>query len=338
MTRRGGTSQGVARRGAGAVPAALRAAALVALAAVLLVAALLGGLRAAAALRETEVRPPPEGRMVATDLGAVHVEEAGPTGGRPVLLIHGSVGWARLWAPAQEALARSGYRTIAVDLAPMGWSDRDPEGDYGRVRQALRIRALVRAMGIRPVIVAHSFGAGPAAEAVMADPGAVAGLVVVSGAIALDARPAPLPLPLRSQWAREVAVAATVANPLAMRRLLRLFLHRKDTATPGVVAMLNAPFRREGTTRAVAQWLPSLLSAPRDARSTRPEAWRALRVPLAFVWGAEDATTPLAQGRRLAALTGAGLTVLPGIGHIPQIEDPAAFHAALIAALARIGG
>jgi pimeloyl-ACP methyl ester carboxylesterase len=135
---------------------------------------------------------------------------------------------------------------------------------------------------------------------------------------------------------RELAISATVTNPPAMGPMLRRFLHRKEAATPEVLDMLNRPNRRAGTTAALADWLPSLLVPPAGAASTRPEAWAALGLPLAFIWGDRDTATPLADGQQLAELTGAPLSILAEVGHIPQIEAPAEFQAALIAALAGI--
>jgi pimeloyl-ACP methyl ester carboxylesterase len=302
---------------------------------------LLGGLRLAAMIREVgvlPVDPPAEGRIVETALGPIYVEELGPEGGTPLLLVHGSVGWSRMWRPTSEALAAEGYRAIAFDMPPMGWSFRDAGGDYSRQTQARRVLALVEALGIRPVLIAHSFGAGAAAEAAMQQPEAFAGLVVVSGAIGLDrdgSGQTP-PWPLGYPFMRELAISATVTNPPAIGPMLRRFLHRKEAATPEVIDMLNRPNRRAGTTAALADWLPSLLVAPAGAASTRPEAWAALGLPVAFIWGDRDTATPLADGQRLAELTGAPLSILPEVGHIPQIEMPAAFQAALIAALADI--
>jgi pimeloyl-ACP methyl ester carboxylesterase len=60
-------------------------------------------------------------------------------------------------------------------------------------------------------------------------------------------------------------------------------------------------------------------------------------LPLAVIWGDRDTITPLDQGRRLASLApGATLDVLPGVGHIPQIEDPRAFQEALLRVLRRV--
>jgi pimeloyl-ACP methyl ester carboxylesterase len=302
---------------------------------------LLLGLRLAAAIREVGVLPaniPEEGTIVETALGEVYVEELGLADGPPLILVHGSVGWSRMWRPTQEALAAEGYRAIAFDMPPMGWSFRDPNGDYSRATQARRILALVKALGVKPILVSHSFGAGPAAEAAMQEPDAFAGLVVVSGAVGLRShlKAGSLIWPLNYPFVRELAVSATVTNPPAMGTLLRLFLHRKEAATPEVIKMLNLPGKRAGTTAAIADWLPSLLVPPTDALSTRPEGWQSLPLPLAFIWGDRDTATPLADGQLLAELSGAPLSILQDVGHIPQIEAPAEFQAALIAALAAL--
>lgn len=296
------------------------------------------GLRLGPIIREANLLPveiPQEGRIVETAFGPIYVEELGPETGPVILLLHGSVGWSRMWRPTQVALAAEGYRAIAFDMPPMGWSFRDPAKDYSRTTQAARLLALTRALGVRPILVAHSFGAGPAAEAAMQDPAAFAGLVVVSGAIGLGSHLSDktLPWPLGNPTVREFSVSATVTNPYAMRPLLKLFLHRKEAATDEVVAMLNRPGSRPGTTAALADWLPSLLVPPVGAQSTEAQAWAALTLPLAFIWGDRDTTTPLAQGEDLARITDAPLFTLQEVGHIPQIEAPAEFQAALIAAL-----
>jgi 3-oxoadipate enol-lactonase len=52
--------------------------------------------------------------------------------------------------------------------------------------------------------------------------------------------------------------------------------------------------------------------------------------PTLIVVGAEDQATPPALGRALAdRLSNARLTLLPGLGHCPHIQDPDAFVAAI---------
>ena len=299
--------------------------------ALLVIVLALVAFRVAASLRETSTEVPDVGRMIATSKGQVYVEDLGETFYPPVLMIHGSVGWSRLWVETAHALRDEGYRTISFDMAPMGFSERRMGDDYSRQSQAERVLALVEALEVKPILVAHSFGAGAGTEAVMMNPNAFAGFVIVDGAIGVGAEPKALPWPLRFGFIRELAVSITVTNPLLTRKLLQMFIYRKDRATPDYVRIIQEPFSREGTTAAMADWLPTLLVPPVDVASTKRSAYGDLNLPVGIIWGAEDTTTPPAQGEELLGLIpGAQMMVMPGIGHIPQIEDPAAFQAALI--------
>ncbi len=58
---------------------------------------------------------------------------------------------------------------------------------------------------------------------------------------------------------------------------------------------------------------------------------------VAMIWGDHDDVTPLAQANDLLSLVPpASLRVMRDVGHIPQIEDPAAFNAALIDAIRQL--
>jgi 3-oxoadipate enol-lactonase len=57
------------------------------------------------------------------------------------------------------------------------------------------------------------------------------------------------------------------------------------------------------------------------------------------VVGAEDDLTPIADARAIAALVpGAELVVIDGAAHLPNLERPADFDAALAGLLARVDG
>ena len=59
-------------------------------------------------------------------------------------------------------------------------------------------------------------------------------------------------------------------------------------------------------------------------------------MPVTILWGDKDTVTPLEQAHDLKGLLPqAKLTILPGLGHIPQIEGPAAFNDALLKALGK---
>ena len=59
-------------------------------------------------------------------------------------------------------------------------------------------------------------------------------------------------------------------------------------------------------------------------------------MPTLILWGESDSVTPLPQGQQLAKLLpDATLVTLPGIGHIPQLEDAATFNPLLVEQLGR---
>lgn len=276
---------------------------------------------------------PANGALVETELGEIFVLSHGVPGDPALLFSHGTGAWSGLWEPTLRAIAPSGVHAMAFDLPPFGFSRPTRGGDYSRAAQAARIIALLETMDQRPIMVAHSISAGPVMEAVMIRPDLVAGVILVAGAVGLNSHLADksLPAPLRAGPIRSLATSATVSNPLATGVLLRGFMHRTEGATPAAIATLKRPMRRRGFTPGVAAWLPELFVAPIDARSTRPEAWGTLDLPFGMIWGDQDTVTPPAQAEALLALQpGAFLEVLKDVGHIPQLEAPEAFRAALL--------
>jgi pimeloyl-ACP methyl ester carboxylesterase len=228
---------------------------------------------------------------------------------------------------------------IAIDLPPFGYSDRDPRARYRRQDQAARLAAVLAAEAGQPaVVVGHSFGGGPAAELALIAPGRVRSLMLVDAALGqLDPAGHDPGMPeraLRSPWVAQPLVSASVTNPLATGALLRSMLARKEAADAWTET-IREPMRRPGTTAGYADWLPALLTADDGAASRRSANLSRIRVPVDIVWGEADTVTPIEQGERLARLTGArSFARLPGVGHIPHIEDEAAFLRALGAALA----
>lgn len=305
-------------------------------------ALIVAGYRIAADQRERQTADdlrPEGGRFVETVHGRIHAIDAGPVDGTPVLLIHGSVGWAGLWQGTLDDLAAKGYRATAIDLPPMGLSDRDNFTDFSRQAQGLRILAFLDATDVTPIIVSHSFGVGAAVEALMAEPDAFLGAVIIAGALALgqDGEGRDIPTALSSPIVREIAVANTVTNPHLTRPLLSRFVHRNEAITDAHIAAIQYPFARLGTTDTLARWLPTLLVPPRGAASSNPDNYANIPRPVALIWGDKDTVTPPVQGEALQdALGDAPIYWLGDVGHIPQIEAPVAFHDVLGKALDEI--
>jgi len=317
----------------------LRIALKACLALLVLVVVALVGFRTAAALRETAARAdlaPKTGQWVTTRSGDVFIQEKGPATGTPVVLFHGTAAWSELWRRTIDALASAGYRVIALDLPPFGFSDRP--GSYTRQDQAQRVNDVLDSLNAQPaIIVGHSFGAGAATELVMRFPTRARPLVLVDAALGLSAEPSDPPAVLKPKWLREMLVSLTVTNPLATKTLLKSLIAKKDRALPGYVEILQRPLTRESSTSDIADWMYYFVGSDRGAQSADRTAYARLKQPVAILWGDMDDVTPLAQGRDLNALLPHGrLTLLPGLGHIPQIEAPDQFNDALLKALATL--
>lgn len=313
----------------------------------MLIVTSLVGFRVASLYRETltpEVLAPESGRFVETGHGRMFLQDAGPRGGVPIVLVHGTAAWSEFWRGTIDHLTNAGHRVIALDLPPFGFSDRSSAGAYSRVDQSKRIAGALDALKIdRAIFIGHSFGAGATVETVMLHPERAAGLVLVSAALGLpDYGTAPAPSSkvidtfLRLPLLPDALVSATLTNPLLTRTLLDMMIARKEAATPELADVLRRPMTRKNSTSDFVIWLRSFLAPDLAAASSAPANYRTLSTPTSIVWGDVDTLTPLPQGKRLAELIpNAELFVLPTLGHIPQIEDPGMFRASLDAALAR---
>ena len=294
------------------------------------------GFRVAAAWRETASAAdlaPAAGQFVTTRSGRVFIQEAGPRDGVPVVLFHGTAAWSELWRATMTALAGERYRVIALDIPPFGFSDRP--GTYTRADQAARVRDVLDALALPPaIIVGHSFGAGAAVETVLRAPERVRGLVLIDAALGLtNQEPASPPALMRYGPLRDTLVSLTVTNPLMTRTLLASLIEKKERAAL-YVDLLQRPMVVRDTTHDLGLWLLYFLGDDRDARSAQRGAYATIDKKVAILWGDKDTVTPLAQAEDLRTLMPAArLTILPGLGHIPQIEDPNAFNRALVARL-----
>jgi pimeloyl-ACP methyl ester carboxylesterase len=308
--------------------------------------ATLAGFRIGAALRETGRAAdlaPPGGRFVETKGGRLFVQEKGPGTGPAVVLIHGTGAWSELWRATIDHLAGQGFRVVAIDMPPFGFSERPSVPSYGRGDQARRIAGVLDGLGIDGAyLVGHSFGAGPTVETVLRFPHKVRGLVLVAGALGLSqsatasGRPALLSWLLDRPWLRDTLVAATGTNPLATRWLLSSMLYRKDRSDRRAVEILQRPMTLANSTHDMGLWLEHFLTAPPDgtALSSDRRRYADIAVSSALIWGDRDSLTPLDQGRDLhALLPGSTLLVMPEVGHIPQLEEPDAFNSHLTAVL-----
>jgi len=319
----------------------------------------LSGFRIAAARREVLSRSeaaPSTGQFVQTGDVRMFVQEDGPTDGPPVVFIHGTGAWSEIWRGTMHALAGAGYRAIALDMPPFGFSTRPTSADYSDSAQARRILVTLDSLGLKRVtFVGHSFGGRPTMEAAFMAPERVSRLVLVDAALDLmrgcgdakmgcgtaTAHSAPTTDTTGSWFKRELLntpltrnaiVASTLSNPHLTGWLLSKLVYNRDSAvTPARIAMLQRPFVLQEWTPGLGAWLGPFATTRTSSMATDRSRYAKLAVPTMVLWGAKDSITPIAQGQDLVRLIpGARLEVLPMAGHIPAIEDERSFDAALL--------
>ena len=288
---------------------------------------------------------PGRGRWVQTNDVRLHITEQGRADAPLLVLVAGTGAWAGTWVSNIDAMQAAGWRVVTIDLPPFGFSARPAGRNYSRDAQAQRLLAVIRSLGNAPVVLlGHSYGGGPAAEAAMLDPSRIRHLILVDAAIGLRA-PNDTSCDV-SGWAetllawrplRSLAAANTGTQPMFTSMLLAQFVARKEAVTPERSAIYREPLKVRGTSEAIGDWAYQFATSCESSRSQSIAGFTQLRPPLTLIWGEQDAITPPPQARAIAAAApGSQLVMLPGVGHIPQIEDPALFNARLVEVLSRI--
>ena len=159
----------------------------------------------------------------------------GPSGGPPVLLLHGGSGSWTHWARNIDALAQAGHAVWVPDLPGFGDSAAPPDGHDADVLPAWLELGLQSLVGDTPVqLVGFSFGALVAGLWADAFPDRVARLVLV-GSPCLSAELLP-PLDLR-RW--DAMPAGSARDAVHRHNLLQLMLDDESSATALAVALLS---------------------------------------------------------------------------------------------------
>ena len=287
---------------------------------------------------------PKTGRFVLADGLKIYLQEKGPADGPVVMFISSnSLAWSETWRDCIDPLAAAGYRTVAIDLPPFGFSERPGKNGYGPIPQARRIATILDALNIKQaVLVGHSFGGCATVEAAFRYESRVKALVLLDAAMSLhEAKPAhPGQAPWWLSWRPLNAVwgSATFANPMLTRGGLLRFTANDNCVTPAKLAMYKQQLGVRSSSQAVGDWLAGdFMIYPAEAAFKNDANYARFKPPVLLVWGKLDDITPLAQGQDLARrFVGSKLVILEGVSHIPHLEDPAQLNTALLAFLATL--
>jgi 3-oxoadipate enol-lactonase len=238
---------------------------------------------------------------------AVEVRGEGPA----LLLVHGYPLDRTMWRAQVEGL--EGYQRIAPDLRGMGQSDA-PDLGYGMNIYAADLAALLDALGIDEVVLCGlSMGGYIAFEFLRHWRPRVRGLVLMDTRADADSAENRRGRDSAAATARDGGAEA-IAEALMPKLLAPSTLNEHPETVERVRQMIvSTP----------VAGIVGALAAMRD----RPDSEALLPtlgdIPTLVMVGDADTATPPDRARAMAkAIPGARLSIIPGAGHLPPLEQP----------------
>lgn len=229
-------------------------------------------------------------------------------GGKQLVLIHGNMASANWWRPVGESLSDS-YTLLAVDLRGFGDSPDTPE-QVTLADHAKDIYDLVQQEGLENfVLVGHSLGGGVAMQFAAQYPDLLAGLVLVDSA------------PVGGM--KDIDY-----------NLLEMVVNNKELSMASLKGTLTKVPHDAFLNELLADGLRSLPAVIPNTRALDGADFKAAAAsfakPVLVIHGSQDILMPLAESEKTALIyPQAMLTIIPDVGHSPQVEDTATFVAAL---------
>jgi pimeloyl-ACP methyl ester carboxylesterase len=257
----------------------------------------------------------PPSKFIEVDGLRVHYRDRGS--GSPLVLLHGSNSSLFTWEGWVERLAPT-HRVVTLDLPGHGLTGPDPKERYSAVEMAEVVDAFLSKIGLqRFALGGNSMGGNVAWHYALAHPERVDKLILVDAAGLPSHEPRPpalrfaaLPILGRlSRWETpRFAVAASVRDVYGD--------HSK--VTDALIDRYYDLLLRDGNRAAMRE----RVSRKNDSASARIGE---LQVPTLILWGTEDRWILPKYGEQFRErIPGARLVTLPGLGHVPMEEDPAA--------------
>jgi pimeloyl-ACP methyl ester carboxylesterase len=236
--------------------------------------------------------------------------------GPPLVLVHGAAVDSRMWGPQLVALADE-FTVVAWDEPGAGRSSDVPR-DFGLADYAICLAAVIGALDLGPAHVAGlSWGGTVAQELYRHHPELVATLLLVD---------------TYAGWKGSLPDEEVRGRVEGVRQMLAAADHSFDPTLPGLFAgdppaefvplmgAMAADVRPDSMRTAL------LVMAETDQRDLLPR----IAVPTLLIWGEQDARSPLSVARQFEnAVPDAKLVVIPGAGHVSNLEQPELFNDAV---------
>jgi pimeloyl-ACP methyl ester carboxylesterase len=249
---------------------------------------------------------------------AIHYRQGGDEQAPPVFLLHGNSMSGRCFEPQLTSALTKRYRIIAIDLPGHGQSDRLTLADYNLPAYARLVSNVIKTMEIpHAVLVGWSLGGHILLRATAHLP-QTAGLMLIGtpplGSMQ-DALVAFLPTPASVIYQEQVSETEAIG-------FARACLHPESSLN------CNALVKDIRSTHGLARL--GLLQ-PGIEFSDEVSLARNLHIPFAMVHGEGEQLINLAyiEALNFGHLWRQQVQVMPGVGHTPHLEAPAAFNVLL---------
>jgi pimeloyl-ACP methyl ester carboxylesterase len=236
--------------------------------------------------------------------------------GPPLVLVHGAAEDGRVWRPQLAALADE-FTIVAWDEPGAGRSS-DVPADFALADYAYCLAALIEALALGPVHVAgQSWGGTVIQELYRHHPELVATLILVD---------------TYAGWRGSLPEEEVSARVAGASQMLDAPPEQFDPTFPGLFAG-NPPAEFVPLLKEIAAGVrPESLKtqlfvmAEADQRDLLPR----IAVPTLLIWGELDTRSPLSVARQFEhAIADTKLVVIPGCGHVSNLEQPEQFNEAV---------
>ena len=242
-----------------------------------------------------------------------------------VVFIHGVGGSAAAWQWQVESFSAAGYAPLAVDLPGYGGRPPIQHTDFEQLSQDVETQ-IEKAGFDRPVLVGHSLG-GMVAQAMMRRKPQGYQAVVLVGTSPAFGKPDG---DFQKQFVEERL--APLRSGHTMSDLAAEMIN-------GIMALGSDPEGRKIAVASMGAVPPQTYQACVEAIVTFEERANLslIEVPVLLLVGEFDRQAPANMMQRMAQkIRGAKFVMLPGLGHMPNLENRAAFDAAVLDYLGQV--
>jgi pimeloyl-ACP methyl ester carboxylesterase len=236
--------------------------------------------------------------------------------GPPLVFVHGAAQDGRVWQPQLASLADE-FTVVAWDEPGAGRSS-DVPADFGLADYANCLAALIEVLELGPAhVTGLSWGGTVAQELYRRHPGLVATLILAG---------------TYAGWKGSLPEDELKARVAGAHEMLAAPAEEFDPTFPGLFAgdppVEFVPLLEDivADVRPESLRTQLLVMAEADQRDLLPR----IAVPTLLIWGELDARSPLTVAHEFeAAIPNTKLVVIPGCGHVSNLERSEQFNEAV---------